>query len=358
MPKKNFQQQLDIIRSQIQTVLKQFFAAKLHHAKHIDPIFEKTVAFLRDQTLGGGKRVRAALVIQGYLSVSKNVPKELYKIGAAMELIHTFLLIHDDVIDRDNLRRGKPSMRVRYQNMYQKYVDAQELSHAGNSFAILAGDIAYLWGYELFTSAKFPPTQKMQTLVEINNMIFKCGVGEILDVNLGYRKKAKEKDILKVHRYKTASYTTEGPLVVGAKLAGAKKGLVQKLRLFSKPLGVAFQIQDDILGLFGDERETGKPVGSDLRQGKQTLLILHALQNGSSKDREQIVSALGKKNITRNEIQNIRRIVYNTGSLQRSCAKVLQLIRKSKKILAETKIPTQVQHFLFNLSDYIANRSK
>src|SRR3989344_7035016 len=138
MKEQAFEQQLYTIRDRVQGVLRRFFESHIRETKKIDPLLEQTAGFVRDQTLNGGKRVRAALVIQGYLSSKKQSPEELYRIGAAMELVHSFLLIHDDIIDQDGLRRGKPSMHTRFQTALRGRIPGKDLNHASNSLALLA----------------------------------------------------------------------------------------------------------------------------------------------------------------------------------------------------------------------------
>ncbi|MEK7130189.1 MAG: polyprenyl synthetase family protein, partial [Patescibacteria group bacterium] len=269
-----FIQEITKIKNQIKKRLESFFSQKIKEAKRIDPVIAKTAQYLTDQTLNGGKRIRAALAVQGYLSGGEKINPAIYDIGAAMELIHSYFLIHDDIIDQDDLRRGRPSMHCRFSNSLSKNISPVHRDHLGQSLAILAGDISSVWAYELFTRSNFPDKQKIRALEEMNQMIFKCGAGEILDVAIELKNHPKASDIFKVQFYKTASYTIESPLAIGAILGGAKSSAIKSLRAFARPLGIAFQIQDDILGIFGNEQEIGKPVGSDLRQGKMTLLML------------------------------------------------------------------------------------
>ena len=162
--------------------LESFFSQKIKEAKRIDPIIVKTAQYLADQTLNGGKRIRAALAVQGFLAGGKKLNPAIYDIGAAMELIHSYFLIHDDIIDQDDLRRGRPSMHCRFSNSLSKNISPVHRDHLGQSLAILAGDISSVWAYELFTRSNFPDKQKIRALEEMNQMIFKCGTGEILDV--------------------------------------------------------------------------------------------------------------------------------------------------------------------------------
>ncbi len=353
-----FKQEITKIKNQIQKRLEKFFAGKIKAAKQIDPIIEKTARYLAGQTLNGGKRVRAALAVQGFLAGGKKLNPAIYDIGAAMELIHSYFLIHDDIIDQDDLRRGKPSMHCRFSSSLSKSMPTAHRHHIGESLAILAGDISSVWAYELFAKSNFPSEQKIKALDEMNQMIFKCGAGEILDVAIEFKNHPKVSDIFKVQIYKTASYTMEGPLAIGAILGGAKPPAIKALRDFARPLGIAFQIQDDILGLFGDEKEIGKPIGSDLRQGKMTLLMLRALKLAGESQKQIIQSVLGKENISKKQINEVRAIVRQTGSLDYSQNLVEKFSAQSKNILQKSSLPDQTKSFLLGLIEYLAERSK
>lgn len=353
-----FIQEIIEIKDQVQKRLESFFDRKIKEAKKIDPIIAKTARYLADQTLNGGKRIRAALAVQGYLAGGKKINSAIYDIGAAMELIHSYLLIHDDIIDQDALRRGRPSMHCRFSNSFSKNMPPAHRDHLGRSLAILAGDISSVWAYELFTKSNFSDKQKMEALNEMNRMIFKCGAGEILDVAIELKNHPKESDILKVQIYKTASYTIEGPLAIGAVLGEAKPSVVKTLREFARPLGIAFQIQDDILGLFGNEKEVGKPIGSDLRQGKITLLILRALKSANNIQKRIIQTALGNENISKKQINDVRAAVQQTSSLAYSQNLVQKFSNQSKNILTDFRLPHATKAFLFSLVNHLAKRSK
>lgn len=353
-----FNNEIKRIKDQVQNRLEGFFGRKIREAKKIDPIIVKTAQYLADQTLNGGKRIRAALAVQGYLAGEKKINRAIYDVGAAMELIHSYFLIHDDIIDQDDLRRGRPSMHCRFSNSLSKNIPSDHRDHLGRSLAILAGDISSVWAYELFAKSKFPAEQKIKALGEINRMIFKCGTGEILDVAIELKNHPKVSDIFKVQIYKTASYTIEGPLAIGALLGGASPAMIKALREFARPLGIAFQIQDDILGLFGNEKEVGKPIGSDLRQGKMTLLMLHALKRANNIQKRIIQSALGNENISKKQINNVRAIVEQTSSLAYSQNLVRKFSAQSRNILQKSPLPDAAKSFLAGLIEFLAKRSK
>src|SRR3989344_8320694 len=353
-----FKQEITKIKNLIQERLGVFFDQKIREARKIDPIIGKTAQYLADQTLNGGKRVRAALAVQGFLAGGKKLNPAIYDIGAAMELVHSYFLIHDDIIDQDDLRRGRPSMHCRFSSSLSKNMPLVRRNHLGQSLAILAGDISSVWAYKLFARSNFPSEQKLEAFNEMNRMIFKCGAGEILDVAIELKNHPKESDIFKVQIYKTASYTIEGPLVIGAILSKTKSPIIKALRDFARPLGIACHVQDDILGFFGAEQEVGKPVGSDLRQGKMTLLMFHALKRADNSQKRIIKSALGNKNISKKQINEVRAIVQQIGSLAYSQNLVQKFSNQSKIILQASSLPDGTKSFLASLIEYLAERSK
>jgi geranylgeranyl diphosphate synthase type I len=180
--------------------------------------------------------------------------------------------------------------------------------------------------------------------------------GEIFDVILEAKGSATEKEVLEVHRNKTAKYTVEGPLHLGAMLAGADGKMLRDLSDYAIPVGTAFQIQDDILGAFGNEKKLGKPVCSDLREGKQTLLVVKALENSDRHQKRMIEELLGKKEATEEEIEEFRQIVRNTGSLEYSQALARKLIDRGKEALKSSSLAGGTKEFLSGIADYIVNR--
>ncbi len=353
-----FNNEIGKIKDRVQKKLEIFFNRKIKEAKKIDPIIGKTAQYLADQTLNGGKRIRAALAVQGFLAGGKRLNPAIFDIGSAMELIHSYFLIHDDIIDQDDLRRGKPAMHCRFSNSMSKNIPLIRRNHLGASLAILAGDISSVWAYELFARSNFPAEQKIKAFKEMNQMIFKCGAGEILDVAMELKNSPKQSDIFKIQIYKTASYTIEGPLVIGAQLSKAGQSTIKTLREFARPLGIAFQIQDDILGLFGNEKEIGKPIGSDLRQGKMTLLMHRALKLADGSQKQIIQSALGNENISKKQINEVRAIVRQTGSLAYSQNLVRKFSNQSRNILLKSSLSGRTRLFLSGLIEYLAARSK
>lgn len=273
---------------------------------------------IKEHNLRPAKRLRGSFVYYGYQMLGGKKLKEARKVAMSIELIHTALLMHDDFMDQDDTRRGKPTTHEYFAKIHKKNKYVHPAKHYGESMAVTVGDIALLAGHKLITDSKFKEKAKLEAVNRTFQGIVNTGIGQAYDVTLESIGKATEKDIIDLHHAKTALYTYENPLHVGAILAGAKEKDLKLLSRYAIPGGIAFQLQDDILGLYGDPVETGKPAHSDLRQGKMTLLIIKALEKGTNKQVSELKKVWGNPNVTDKDAQVARKIVEDTGSLEYS----------------------------------------
>ena len=235
-----------------------------------------------------------------------------------IELVHTALLMHDDFMDQDDTRRGKPTTHEYYKKIHQDRKYRFAPLHYGESMALNIGDVALLAGHQILGEVNFPENRKLAALNRLLQGLVNTGLGQAFDVTLEAGGQAQEKDIFDLHLAKTAIYTYENPLHIGAILSGASGNDLKILTKYAIPGGIAFQLQDDILGLYGDPVKTGKPAHSDLRQGKMTLLIIKALKNGSPAQVKRLKEIWGKRDLTESEAGEARKIVKDTGSLDYS----------------------------------------
>ena len=327
--------------------LKLFFDKKIEETKNIDPSSVEALELLKDYTLRGGKRIRAAMLYYGY-ACFKEPNNELIKTSMAMELVQSYLLIHDDIIDNDDLRRGKDTVHVSYKKLYTE-------KNIGKSLAILLGDIACCLANEILAESNFNDELKNKAINEMNKVIRKVNYGQILDV-LGEIKDFNEGDVLFLYKLKSATYTIEGPLHIGATLAGANEEDLRQLSRYAIPLGLAFQIRDDINGTFGDEKKTGKSSDSDIKQGKRTLMMLKAM-NEDEETRNYIVSKLEKKkSISKEDISIIKKILIEKGSLDYCKELADKYVHEAIGFIKNTDFTEEGKDFLINIADYIANR--
>jgi geranylgeranyl diphosphate synthase, type I len=179
----------------------------------------------------------------------------------------------------------------------------------------------------------------------------------MIDVIMGYSGRATEEQILKMHEGKTARYTFEGPAHLGCLLAGGDEEILKSFSDYALPLGKAFQIRDDVLGVFGDEKKLGKPVGSDITEGKQTLLVLKALESGDKNQKELIKRYLGRKNLTEKEIEGFRQVVRETGSLDYSQKLAEKFVSESLDSLSKIDFKNEeAKTFFKGIAEYMVKR--
>lgn len=346
---------LENYKNLVEKELKLFFEDKLSKADLIDPSSKEMIELLKEYTLRGGKRIRAAFLYYSYRCFSKKNLKEIIKASMALELVQSYLLIHDDIMDNDNLRRNGPTLHISYENIAQARFKKANSKHFGLSMAILAGDICAAFANEIITDLDVKEKYKVKALKALNHTVHKVIYGQVLDV-LSELRRVDQKDIEKIHKLKTATYTIEAPLHIGALLAGAKEKHLKTLSNYAVPLGKAFQIQDDILGMFGNEEKIGKPICSDLKEGKRTLLILKALENADAVQKIAILNALGTKRLTDLQINKVRKLIKQTGSLDYSKNLAAELIKKSKSSLKDAKLKKVGKDFLISIADYLEKR--
>lgn len=318
------------LRKEINRELGLFLDGKLAEAERNDMPEEygALVENVRDFMLRGGKRLRPILFYYGYALAGGDKNKQVIAASLLTELLHVYLLIHDDIIDQDDRRHGGPSVHAKYAQDYATQFPRRDLKHFGVAMAINAGDIVSAWSYEVLSQTDFEESDKWRAISKMAQIVEETLMGQMLDALLEMGEGFEEKRIFKVQDYKTARYTVRGPLQLGAILAGAPEEELAFISGWALPLGIAFQVQDDILGVFGEEEATGKPVGADIREGKKTLLVSYALQHASSRDRQLLRSFLGKADLDEVEVVKAREIIENSGSLAFSRRRIDELERQ------------------------------
>ena len=340
----------------VEAYLRQYFAAKLADAALVSPESYQLLDALRVFTLAGGKRIRAALVATGYRCFAPEPDDDrLVVAGAAVELLHAFLLAHDDVFDRDATRHGQPTLhQVLRADVAARY-PAADAARYGTSLAILAGDVAAMLAYDVLARAPVAPDRLLRATLVLSRVALETGYGEALDVLAELDPQVDEARVLLIHRYKTAKYTIEGPLHIGAILAGAGPEQLAALSQFAVPLGIAYQVQDDILGVFGSERVTGKPVGADLREGKRTLLSVHGLRGPHA---AALSALIGDHELDNAAARQAQHLLRDGGSLAYSESLSAQLVTQAAAALEQLSIPAEVRAFLTGLVFLLTQRSE
>jgi geranylgeranyl diphosphate synthase, type I len=271
--------------------------------------------------LSGGKRLRAAFLYWGHRAFSDDDSPALVRAASAMEVFQAAALLHDDVMDNSDLRRGRPTAHRAFTTRHAEAGWAGGSAEFGQAAAILAGDLCLNWCDEIFAGSGLPPEQTARARPVFDTMRTQLMGGQYLDVLQSARDwtalshAERIAQCRTVIRYKSAKYSVEHPLLIGAAAAGAPPESMASLSRYGLALGEAFQLRDDVLGVFGDPDATGKPAGDDLREGKQTVLMAHALEHGSTADVTVLQESLGRPDLTEVEVEACRDILRRSGAL-------------------------------------------
>ena len=341
-----FGDELNKFLEEFNPYFKKYFDKKIKSVLGDSPLITSFYKNLAGFSLGG-KNLRPFLVFLGYkIAGGRNVSKIL-PICAAVELIHSFLLIHDDIIDKSDSRRGKPTIHKRYEKKYGE--------HYGVSQAIILGDIANFEAMKLINDSDFEEDTKKKILAKMLDVLLETGYGEALDVEYSQRQATLSK-IIQMTALKTAKYSFAGPLSVGAMLGGFQKSKIDALAEFGIGVGTIFQIQDDILGVFGDEKKLGKSTLSDMREGKNTILIYKAIELADKKDREILNKLWGKKDARISDLKKVREIVKKCGALLWCDKEKRRLSKKEKECITNITADLHYQGILEELVDFTGNR--
>lgn len=284
-----------LVNEYIQDVLKN----RIAEASNVDQTYETFWRHINDVVVAGGKRIRPYLVMLGNGAIDVRV----LPIAVAQELLHIAMLMHDDVIDKDFVRHGKKNISGIYRDTYGAYLNDETLAtHYGHGAGVLAGDVLISEAYYLVASSDFDDETKRKITHQLQRSIFEVVGGELMDVEAGFMESGAF-DLLQVYRYKTASYSFIGPLVSGAYCANLDETMIDAFEAYATHVGIAFQIQDDLLGVYGDQEETGKSRLTDLHEGKRTVLTANHERAMNQQQRQRFDAVFGSSTASDIEIQ-------------------------------------------------------
>lgn len=314
------------------------FERSIDYATRIDPSYRYLWESLYGLIRSGGKRLRPKMTLMAYEAFGGSDIKSIIPVAVAQEFLHFSLLIHDDIIDRDYVRYGVPNIAGRYKIAYSKYVPSpDDQTHYAHGAAILGGDLMISAAYQLIATSELDEEQKMMAQGYLANSIFDVGGGELLDTELSFAP-YNDGDALKVARYKTASYSFIGPLMTGASLANIDKHKIDPLHTYALSLGIAYQLIDDVLGIFGGEDKTGKSTSSDITEGKRTYMIEKALATFSSSDKTTFSQAFGNPLATSVEIENVKKLLESSGAREATEQKAREYTEEARQALEKLEL--------------------
>ncbi|MGE7384584.1 polyprenyl synthetase family protein [Streptomyces sp. NPDC004126] len=348
-----------LVRRQVATVLDTFLDAKKALAQVQGLPLDVPLA-VAEFLNAGGKRIRPLLCVLGWHAAGGAGPTtSAVQIGASLEMFHAFCLIHDDVMDHSDTRRGRPTVHRSLAGRHRPGRTAAAADDVGVGAAILAGDLALIWADELIhrPESGLDPDQRRRVVPLVDLMRTEVLYGQYLDLSATGRPSTDLDQALAIVRNKTAKYTTERPLQIGAALAGADDEFLSRLSDFALPLGEAFQFRDDLLGTFGDQTATGKPALDDLREGKHTVLVALALRAAEPTQARTLRALYGHPHLGKEDADTLRGVLRATGAEQLVEDMIRARHERALTVLEALPLPGAVRAVLTGLADQTVWRS-
>nr|WP_309066354.1 polyprenyl synthetase family protein [Microbacterium sp.] len=319
-------------------------------------------------TLRGGKRLRARFCHAGWAAVARRAdpaigePDSLWSLCAALEIFQSAALVHDDLIDNSDTRRGRPASHRALEQAHRAAGWAGDAEAFGRSAAVLLGDLLVAWSDDLFEESVTGHPHAGAVRAEYARMRRDVTVGQLLDITEESAWSVSPpadllERALRVVSLKSARYSVEEPLALGALLAGADAGQLSALRAFGAPVGMAFQLRDDVLGVFGDSAVTGKPSGDDLREGKRTALIALARERLAPDERDRLDTRLGDPALSPDEVETLQAVIRRTGALERVEAMIADYTAQADAALRSSELHGSAVAELQALADAAISRT-
>lgn len=326
--------------------LDDFFVSSIEDARKIDESYARLWQGLHQLIGAGGKRLRPQMLAMAYEAFGGSDIDAIMPVATAQELLHFAMLIHDDIIDRDNIRYGVPNIIGQHKIQYSGSVSSEDdLNHYANSVAILGGDVMLSAAHRMIALCDLPAEKIRLAQAQLSKAVFDVVGGELIDTELSFSTH-KNSDALKVALHKTSSYSFVAPLVTGARLANANENDIKHMEKFAVSLGIGFQLADDLLGVFGDEDETGKSTTSDIVEGKHTYLVEMALKLFTPTEQADFSRAFGNHTATPMEVQAAKELLESSGAKAKTEEAIKKYAEDAEASLVKLKLPAEhVQKF-------------
>ncbi len=353
----------DDLRGRVQTALDVHLAHQRDVLAELGPDVDDLVTAVAT-LLRGGKRLRAAFLYWGYRAAGRPDSDALVRCASAMELFQAAALIHDDVMDDSDTRRGQPAAHRTLARLHEDRAWDGDADRFGLAGAILAGNLCLNWTEETYATCGLPAEDLTRGRPTFDRMRTQLMAGQFLDVVESHRPWGALRPEERADRarlviaYKSAKYTVEHPLLIGASAGGLGPAALGPLSAYGFDLGQAFQLRDDILGVFGDPEVTGKPAGDDLRERKRTVLVAHTLTALGRPEAEHVMDLIGRPDLTEEEVGQLRGLMKRTGAVDRVEAEITDLAESARTSLhAATGLTPEAARALDELVDTATTRS-
>ncbi len=349
---------LTALRGRINQALEAFIEADNHYLTEIGPELVPVAEALKGFLLDSGKRFRPLLAAIGYAGSGAELSPELIRALSSVELIHVCALIHDDVMDASDTRRGAPAIHKQFENLHNQQELSGSASQYGIASAILLGDLALVWASKMLHESGVPAEQIVASLPIFDEMQVELMAGQYLDIHEQALASSNVERSLKVARYKSGKYSIERPLHFGASLSPKNTSALYPIySAYGLPLGEAFQLRDDLLGVFGDSAETGKPTGDDLREGKRTVLMAMTHERSSLSQRAIIKELFGRPDLDSDQIKELQAIILETGAAAHLEELISHLTQQAITAIDNPVIDITAQELLHQMAIIATKRS-
>lgn len=346
---KTIAETIDVIGSPVAARIDGLLAAETKRWSALDEDLRDPLDSLRSLVSYGGKRLRPAFCYWAFIAAGGNPDDPLVvDAGSALELLHSFALVHDDVMDDSSQRRGADAVHVQFMQKHSKHAWRGESRRFGEGVAILIGDMAFVYADLLLAHAP-------RAAVDVfNEMRVELNVGQYLDISATASMRAARAKAQKIALYKSGKYTVERPMHLGAALAGHLDDFATAFSRYGLPVGEAFQLRDDLLGAFGDASVTGKPVGGDLREGKPTTLLAIARERAGTQEAKLLDERYGADDLDDDEVSELQRVLIETGARDELDARIDALVEEG--LAAIEPVDGEARDKLVELAYFVAGR--
>jgi geranylgeranyl diphosphate synthase type I len=348
--------EIDDLRNRVAGSVTAMINSQIPTLKKVSSEIHVLTDFLSEM-MAGGKRLRPAFAYWGYRAAGGTDNAEILEAATALEFLQACALIHDDLMDDSDTRRGNPSIHKKFEALHTQNNWQASAIQFGAGGAILLGDLCLSWADEMLMNSGFENPQLKNAKQLYDLMRTELLAGQYLDLLEQAKSDSDLNNILQVITYKSAKYTIERPLHMGALLAGADANVVQVLTDYGIPLGIAFQLRDDLLGVFGDEKVTGKPAGDDLCEGKHTVLVSIALKKLNADKAEVLKSKLGNKDLSAEDIKMLQELLNGSGAVEEVEKLIAENREKALTALNSDLLNKDAVYVLANLAVAATERS-